>query len=362
MYPLPSRAVGLLGRSHGAEGRLLGSVNGSEFVLPVQLVSGSGTVNVDAKSPARRTLSATVIAQAGDPRVDPHGAEVRAEQAVIDPTSGEAFWTPVGTFVVTDAEEASAGMISLKGVDRWQRVIEARFERAVTTSGDTIAAIRTLLEDADSRITLDASRAPQGYTHRPSLWERDRDKALIKLAKSIGCVIYFDPMGVARLEPVQPLGSDPVWQITPGVGGVKIGSQRKLARADTYNAVSVTGDPGNGQAPVYGIARDTAAGSRTRWGGPFGKHTRFFESNQIGSGTQAQTVAENMLARHKGVAQIVTVQSVQHPGLDGDDVVTVHLNDGTYHPHRVVSFALTLGLGTYSITAVAGPTEEDDEE
>lgn len=360
MYPIPARALSLLGRSHGAEGRLLASINGSDFVVPLELQSGTGEVQVDSKSPARRTLTATVRAEMGDPRVNPLAAEVRAEQAIIDPTSGEAFWVPVGTFVVTGAKETSRGLTTITATDRWQRVLEARFERSVTTSGDTVAAIRSLLQGADSRITLNSSAAPVGYTHRASLWERDRDKAIMTLAKSIGCVVYFDPLGVARLEPIKPLGGSPVWQISPGLGGVKIGSAREISRGNTYNAVAVTGEPGNGLAAVYGIARDTDTFSPTRWGGPFGMRTRFYESNQISTQAQAQAVAQSYLDRVRGVAQSVTVQAVQHPGLDADDVIMVHLNNGEYRPHRVVSFPLSLGLGTTTIAAAAGLAEEDD--
>lgn len=358
MQPMSSKALALLGRDHGVAVRLLASVNGSEFLLPLDVVSGS--ITVDAKSPARRKLSAVVLAELGDAAVDPLSSEVRAEYGIVDPTTGETYWTAVGTFVITSAQEGDVGHMSIDGVDRWQRVVDARFERAVSTAGNTVAAIRSLLEDADGRITVDTSAAPSGFTHRRMVWERDRDKAIIDLAASIGCIVAFDPLGVARVAPVPSLGASPVWIVAGGEGGVKVKSARGLTRDDTYNAVSVKGEPGGGAAAVIRVARDTALSSRTRWGGPFGKKTRFYASPTISTASQAQAVANSMLDRARSVTSKVVVETIQHPGLDGNDVFQAQLA-GRFQTLRAGSFTLTLGLGTMTITALSdAPTLEGD--
>lgn len=358
MYPMPGKALALLGRDHGVDVRAYASVNGSEFILPVQIISGS--ITVDAKSPARRTLSCEVLADYDDPAVDPLAAELRVEYGIVDATTGEVYWTPVGTFVITDAKEGEPGLMSVSGTDRWLRVQEARFETSVSTAGDTLAAIRSLVQDADNRITVDTSGAPTGYTHRRMVWDRDRDKAVIQLAASIGCIVWFDPLGVARVAPVAALGSTPVWVVSGGEGGVKVKASRGISRKETYNAVSVTGEPGGDQLAVVRVARDTDPLSRTRWGGPFKKKTRFYSSNLITTGAQAQAVAESMLARARGVARTVVVETIQHPGLDGNDVVQAQMG-GAYQALRTGSFQLSLGLSTMTITALSDTPELEGE-
>lgn len=362
MYPIDEQAERLLHRTHGVAARLLASVNGSDFLLPLDMREDSGTVEVDAGSPMRRKLKATVVASIDDARVDPLAAEVRAEYAIVDPASGRRYWTPVGTFVITDAEEVEPGLVSIAGADRWQRVLDARFERPRTTSGNTLDTIEALLRDADpERIpALDRTRMPAtGYTHRASLWDRDRDKAIIELAESIGAVVYFDALGTPHVEPVTPLGGDPVWTIGPGEGGVKVSASRKVSRSSTYNSVSVTGEPGGNTPPVYGVARDTAATSPTRWGGPFGKRTRFYSSSKITTAQQAQAVARAQLDRVRGVASIADIVTVQHPGLDAHDVIYAHTGS-VFERLRVQSFTLGLGLTTTTVTASRGELEDDE--
>lgn len=350
VYPMATRALSLLGRDHGVTVRILASVNGSSFLLPVELVEGS--VAVDAKSPARRTLSCTVIADVGDAAVDPFASELRVEYGIVNPTSGQVYWTPVGTFVVTGAEDRGQGLVDVTGVDRWVRVKDARFERAVSTQGNTVTAIRNLLLEADSRIQVDTTAAPSGYTHRRMVWDRDRDEAVIELAASIGCIVWFDPLGVARVAPVAPLSSPPSWVVAGGEGGVKVRSTRGLTRDDTYNAVAVRGEPGGDAPAVHAVARDSSPSSRTRWGGPFGKKTRFYSSPTISTYAQAMAVAQSMLARAVGAAQSIALETIQHPGLDAGDVIQASLGS-SYASLRVGSFSLTLGPGTTTITALS---------
>lgn len=358
-WPMNERAAALIGRSRGVDARLLASVNGSSFVLPVPLQSG-GTVSVDGKSAARRSLSCEVQTVITDPAVDPINAEVRAEYGIVDPASGATFWTPVGTFVVTDAVEAGPGLVSLKATDRWQRVVEARFERPRTTSGNTVAAITALLQEADGRITVEADPALVG-THRASLWDRDRDKAILELAKSIGAVVYFDAMGVAQIRR-QPSASDPVyWQISAGQGGAKSASRRGASRSRTYNAVVVIGEPGGNAPPVYGVARDTDPASRTRYGGPMGKRPRYYRTSLITTEAQANAAAAGLLARYLGVARTLEVDAAPHPGLEAGDVVLAEVARGTWERHISEAFTLPLGLGTITLATRSNLGEDDGE-
>lgn len=361
-YAMPTGAAAAVARSHGVYGELRGSVNGSPFSAPLAIV-GKSAVDVDGKSNTRRKLKAQVLADVHSPTVSPIQAEVQAYYVLVDDPSGKEYPIPAGTFVITGSEESSPGVVNLTGEDRWYRVRDARFPRPRATSGNTVAAITTLLEEADSRIEVVVDPGVDtSATHRTSVWDRDRDKAIVELAQSIGATVFFDPLGVAHIASLPSLGEVPYWSIVTGPGGARLGRRRGLSRDRTYNAVSVIGDPGNGAQPVYGFAADTDPASVTRYGGPFGRKPRFFKSSLVTTTTQANGTAASMLASVKGIASTMTVEALAHPGLDAGDVVSVEVARGQYGRFLVGGFSLPLGLGAVSIDAVTDLVDEDGEE
>lgn len=358
-WPMPGRSAGLIGRTHGVRTELLASVNGSDFTVPLPLI-GAGSVPVEGKSNARRKLSAQVAASIDSPAVSPITAEVRAWYILVDDPSGEEFPIPVGTFVLGDSKESSPGVIALEGTDRWTRVKDARFPTPVQTSGNTVDAITSLLVGADSRIEVIVDAGVGSGTHRASVWERDRDEAVVKLAQSIGATVFFDPMGRAHISPLASLERPPYWQVSAGRGGVRLGRSRGISREKTYNGVSVTGDPGNGAAPVYGSAYDLNPSSPTRWGGPFAKRTRFYTSSLVSTTAQANATAASMLASVLGVTRTLNLRTLAHPGLDAMDVIEAEVSPGMYRRYLAGAFTLPLGLGALSIDALTSADQDDD--
>lgn len=344
MLSLPADVTALLSRSHGVTARLLASVNGSSFSYPVAFESGS--VPVDGGSPIRRTLTAQVAAAVDDPEVDVFGTELRAEYGIIA-VNGTTTWVPAGVFVLTDATETGDGIVTVKGQDRWRRVVNARFLRPVVTSGNTATAIKTLVEDADSRIVctdLTGSTA----THRRSVWERDRDKAVLDLARSIGAVVVFNADGNAEIRPVPTLTAPIAWKVYGGDGGVLIEARRGATQDQTYNAVVAEGEAPDGAAAVRAVVTLTGR-STLRYGGPFGSRPRYYRSPLLRTQQQANTAAAALLARVTGVARSVELSAAPHPGLDAGDVIEVEVEPAVYERHLVESFDLPLGPGGISI-------------
>lgn len=356
-WPLPAGAAALLGRSHGITARLLASVGGSAFVVPVPLISGS--VSVDAASAVRRTLSCEVRMPLDHPAVDPFSAELRAEYGLVESSSGAVWWVPVGVFVIDDVREVGDGVLAISGSDRWKRVQNARFEQPVATSGGTVAAISAMLTGADGRIAVDTTDAPTG-THQASLWDRDRDDAVRRLARSVGAEVFFNAEGVAVVRRAASLSDAPAWQVGRGTGGVKISSRRGISTDRTYNAVVVIGQP-QSQPPVYGVARDTSLNSRTRYGGAAAKRPRFYKTELISTQAQATAAAQGLLARALGVAKTLDLETLPNPALDGGDVITVEVAPAAWERHQVESYKLPLGLGTTPI-ATRSDTGDDDGE
>lgn len=361
-YPMPGRSAGILNRSHGVRAEAFAAVNGSGFAAPLPVV-GTGTVAVDMRSNTRRKLKLRVEASIDSPRVSVLTAEVRPFYVLVDDPSGVEYAIPAGTFVITEAKESSPGVVELTGEDRWRRVLDARFPRPVTTSGNTVTAITSLLQGADGRISVTVDPGVNTLaTHRPSVWERDRDKAVNELAQSIGATVFFDPLGVAHIAPLPSLSQVPYWQITTGPGGARLGRSRGLSRSRTYNAAAVVGDPGNGVAPVYGFAADDDPASATRYGGPFGKRPRFYKSSLVSTQAQADSTAASLLASVKGITRTLNVQSLTHPGLDAGDVIFAETDPGVFHRFLVGGFTLPLGLGSLDIDALTDYSEDGGEE
>jgi hypothetical protein len=240
-------------------------------------------------------------------------------------------------------------MVRVTGVDRWQRLIDARFERPTTTSGTVVSSISALVTGADSRITFSDTTGSTA-TNGTAVWERDRGQAVTELAASIGAELVFDPQGVAVLRPVPTLGGTPVWSVGGGQGGMKVLGTSGRGREATYNAVVATGEAVENTIPVVAVARDTNPWSPTFYGGPFGRKPRFYASPLVRTQAQAQTAANAMLARVLGQARTLDVTSLPHPGLDAGDVIRVQVAAGAWQTHLVDGYTLPLGPGTVQLT------------
>lgn len=334
-----------LARSHDVYGRLLASVNGSPFTYPVNLVDGS--VSVSGTSGIRRKLTATIEAAIDDAECDVFRTEIRAEYGIrfLD---GTVVYTPVGTFVLTDAQEQARGRISIQAEDRWRRVVNARFLLPVTTSGLHTAAIKTLVEGADGRILMQNDLV-SAATHTQAIWERDRDKAIMELAKSIGAVVYFDAMGKAHLAKIKSLSDTPDWVLSGGDGGVISSTARSRSQGNTYNAMVVEGENSSGTVSVSAAAVISDPDSPLLYGGSFARRPRYYRSPLISTQAQANATALSLLAKVSGQARTVTMDSLPHPGLDAGDIIKVEVSPQSWETHIVDSFELPLAPGKFTV-------------
>lgn len=349
MYPISARALAALGQSHNVTGRLLASVNRSPFTYPVKLVDGS--VKVDGASPIRRNLDALIIAKPGDPECDVFQTEIRAQYGIsIDNFTWE--WITVGTFVVTGAKEIGPGQIQIKGEDRWRRVADARFLRPVRTSGQHRLAIESLIEAADGRI-LCTDYSGKTSTHRTSLWERDRDKAIRDLGNAIGVDVFFNPDGAAEIRNTASIAATSVWSIFGGDGGTLIEPRREMNRDKVYNAVVVEGEDASGNVSVRAEAKVSDPASKLLFGAAAGQKPRFFRSSLITTQTQAQNTANSMLAKVSGVPKSIGIDAFVNPALEAGDTVYVEIEPGKHEYHLVESFTIPLGPGGTTIATRA---------
>jgi hypothetical protein len=356
MYAIDPHVLAALGRSHGVTGRLLASVNRSAFTYPVKLLEGS--VTVDITNPIRRKLEATILAKESDPECDIWRTEIRAQYG-ISLNNFTWIWFTVGTFVLTSAKEAGNGQIRITGADRWQRVTDARFLAPVVTSGLHVNAITDLVEGADGRI-LCTDFSGKTSQHRSSLWERDRDKAALELAKAIGVDVYFNPVGAAEIRPAPILNAANAWNVYGGDGGVLIEPRRNKDRGKTYNAVVAEGEDASGNTAVRAIARVEGADQTLQYGGAAGQKPRFYRSTLITTHEQAQGTANALLSKVSGIAKTVEIDAFVNPALEGGDTLKVEIEPGKYELHIVESFTIPLGPGGTTMNTRAQNNEEGE--
>jgi hypothetical protein len=156
--------------------------------------------------------------------------------------------------------------------------------------------------------------------------ERDRFEFLSNIAKSFGCVMFFDHNGDFKMVPA-PDPAEPVWTIGHGRGGVLVRAGRSLNRGEVYNAWVATGEQLGDTAPSYGVAYDLDPASPTRYDGPFGPAPTFFSSSFISSDDQAQQAAEAMRARSIGIPYNLTLGLVPNAALEVTDPVSITYTD-----------------------------------
>jgi hypothetical protein len=94
--------------------------------------------------------------------------------------------------------------LSIQADDKWVKVQRARFRQpfASTPGASVTSQIVTLIQGALPAPSPSTVTATSTAIMGKVVWERDRDKAIIELAKSIGARVYFDRNGVATVADV----------------------------------------------------------------------------------------------------------------------------------------------------------------
>lgn len=288
----------------------------------------SGSVTVDRQSTVRRTLDAeldpTYAPKVITDRLTPYGSVIRVYRGIRWPnndiTENVVFLGRV------DSVEFGRLSLRVRASDLGGFIADARFEKPYTATRNMliIDQMKALITDAYAAATFTVNTTSTARITTPATWDRERADALDNLAETIGCEWYASADGTFHIDPLPALSAaSAVWVIDTGDTGVTITRETALDRQAVYNAVVVNGEPPDGQAPAYGVARDANPASLTMWGGPFGKVPRFFSSQFIYTNTQAQNTALSMLGDAVTSTQSVNVGCVANPRLMSGQVVLI---------------------------------------
>lgn len=308
---------------HAADGSPaleLGIVDGDVEFDPTAEIRASATVTVSAPWPASESSE-----------LNPYGAyELFLERGVVY-GDGSREWVSLGYYrlSVLDQEDAPDGDIVITAPDRMAQIIDDRLEEPRQYGSAT--AIRVVVEDLVHEVYPDCTVTIEGFDPDVAIGsahivERERYSFLNEIAKSHGCVMFFDYDGAFVMRPVPESGA-PVAKITHGSGGVLVRISRKISREGVFNVAVAIGEQIGDADPARGVARDDNPSSPTRWDGPLGHITRFYESSFLLTDVQAHQAAVAMLARVLGLPYTVDFEQVPNPALEPLDTVLVAYSD-----------------------------------
>ena len=310
-----------------------------------------GSVSIDADRPVRRNLSCTLVDPTGtltvgdvDDLLNPYECEIAPYRGVM--VAGVPELAPLGVFGLTARQVSDSPdglVITLTGQDRAMNY-QVPMSSALALSGGTWVedAVGRLLAKANPQVAM--LGMVTGYTVGPLLFPPDIDvwAEAQELAQSVGARVFHDPTGVPVMALAGPASDTPVASYVEG-GGLLLDIDR-AEDSDTIRNV-VVAESTNGLIRV--VVEDDDPASPTFAGGRYGRRTVAMVNQHYGSVSQAQQSASARLAYELGRSETVTFTAVPNPGLDVDEVVSVHRpRIGLEHRGLVVaSIDMPLGVG-----------------
>ncbi|MFD7646353.1 DUF5047 domain-containing protein [Streptomyces albidoflavus] len=361
MYPVSETFLRALTLPHQIVTRVDAYYGGALYRADIPIEAGS--VTVDRGSKVRRTLSLTVA----DPSLLPWDAldplAVYGQELVVSRgirfTHGDEM-VPLGTFRIDEPEgDVHAGPVTVTGKTAEAAVADAIFMLPTTTRGynNMFEAISYLIHQViPSAAILNATgRNP---TCPVATWDAGADRwdAVVQIATAMGAEVYVDPIGrfVIANRP-DPLATPFAWDIAEGEGGTLVSASRRMSRDNVYNAVVVSGEnTASTSAPVSAIAYDNDPTSPTRWGGPYGRVPKSYQSSLLLSQGDCQTAANYMIADLTAPNIQTSISSIPNPALEAGDVIRVSYA-GRKELHIAQSFSIPLTAdGDFPITLRGG--------
>lgn len=353
MLPMSADFFRALRSSHSPAVRVDAVRNGAVIIEDLPVASGSAVV--DAASATRRQLSMTFPDLKLWDSLSQVGTELRVQRGVRFGDNRLELAT-VGVFQITQPSLTyGARSIGVSAPDRWAAVARARFvspKQWDPAWGSASAAIEALMLGpwTDRKAANPKVQVP-GFTNlmvgvgaqqRSMVWVRDRDRAILDLAASIGGEAFFDSAGNGVLRPLPLLGK-PVWDADASPTGVLVSATKGRATEDAYNTVVVFGVDRSG-ATVTATAQITDPGHPLWIGGEFGVVPYFYTSPSITSTAQALATAQTLLETAAAIGDQMSASCLPNPALETGDTIRVQ-PDGTVAHHLLTRFQLPLTAG-----------------
>lgn len=304
----------------------------------LQPVGGSITDTI--KPGVRRTLNLDLAPEAGlYDALAPTGTQL-AVTAHVTLTNNVIIDVPMGVYIIDQASlSEGGGKLSITAPDRWALVQRAKFLGPTSsTPGSTVVQqIINLLRDVIGANEAIAVTATSTLTVGALTWDKDRDKAILDLATSIGAWVYCDRNGFFTIADQPRQSSTANWLVDSSPSGVLVTLDRQKARTNTYNVVVVDSSSTTTPAFAAQYVWDSDPNSPTyagpgSWGptppaatsaGPFGQAPYFYSDPNLSDATSALAAGAAILSRTVGSASAVNLTSVPNPAVDAFDAIDV---------------------------------------
>lgn len=303
--------------------------------------------------------------------LSPWGTELGVEYGIVLP-GGLVEWVPLirGPITETPWEIGGTGDISCPVSDRCAFLSDDRFD-VTTTTGGTLTVVDQIKayiwETLPDVLIVDLTGSTKTV---PKIdVQQDRLDAVVKLAEAISAEVYCDRLGNFVIAP-QATVDDP-WTFELEGAGLIVGAKKTATRDSIYNRVRVSGQTNttstdgttNQVPPVYSVAVDDDPQSPTRYGGPFGRKTRFYVSSLITTQAQADSAAASLLQKVLGKGMKVSLTAITDPTLDAGDVGTVTVR-GQLEVHVLDSVTIPFDVSSTQAVETRVPVlpEEQDQQ
>ncbi|WP_237518841.1 DUF5047 domain-containing protein [Streptomyces sp. SID5910] len=338
-------------------------------LLRADLPFSSGSVTVDRASKSRRKLALTVPDPALLPRGEidplaPYGQQLVVSRG-IRYTNGAEEWVPLGTFRVDNPSgDTHFGPVNVSGTSMESAVIDDKFQVPTTTRGmgGCVDAMTTLIRQTlPDAVVTNLTTGNRNPSVAVATWDAGSDRwdAVTQVARAMSAEIFVDAQDRFVITDLPDVVNGAVaWDIADGEGGNLIASSRSVSRTAVYNAVVASGEnSASGAIPVSATAKDVSLSSPTRWGGPFGKSTKFISSALWITAGDCQAAADFELFNAIAPNVEAALDTLPNPALEGNDIVRV-IDGGRKERFLVQSLTIPLTADANFAITLRGGKEE----
>jgi hypothetical protein len=318
------------------------------------VVSGSVTLDRTAASRGRCTLQLAepfLIPTTLTGVLAPYGYEIAITSGIAY-DDGTTERMALGVFPIQSTEIDGVSLLtSIEGVDRTQRVRDAKFIDDYAVAGSTLytTAMQAILTAQTPELpalsfpTIAFTTPATGLVYQCGT---DPFDALSDMAAACGCEIFFDGLGVPTVRPEPAFTNTPVWTISEGAGGALVSASLHLSRAEAFNAVVASGENSSAGVVYRAISTDNDPTSVTYYLGGFGRKPRFYTTPLITSTVMAQSAADALMQAMHGVARSIDLSALPNRALEPGDPVLIKrtsLNVNEIHLLDALTFDLSVG-------------------
>ncbi|MEV5319160.1 DUF5047 domain-containing protein [Streptomyces sp. NPDC052687] len=369
MYPISWTFRQTLTTSHTMVARVDAYYGGQLVMSGVPFSDGS--VTVDRGSKTRRSISLTIpdpkhIPWSESALLAPYGQQLVAQRG-IRYSNGTEEWVPLGTFRIDQTNgDVHLGPVTVTGTTMESAIIDDKFQVPTSTRGygGCVDAIELLIRQTlPNAVIVNLTANSRNPACAVATWDAGADRwdAVVQIARAMNADIYVDAQNRFVITDLPDLVNGAVaWEVSDGEGGTLVSSSRSLPRTGVYNAVVASGEnTSSGAAPVSAVARDENPSSPTRWGGPFGKVTKFISSALWATVGACQSAADYALFDATAPSVQVAIDTLPNPALEGNDIIRL-THPGRKERHIVQSLSIPLTAdGDFSLTLRGGKEEAE---